>query len=67
MAADRWMGKVKAGMKARGTEGSFSRAAKRHGMSTHAYAEKEKHASGKTGKRARMALVFEAAAKRKKG
>jgi hypothetical protein len=59
--ANRWMSSVKAGMKKRGTEGSFSGAAKRHGLSTHAYAEKEKHASGKVGKRARLALAFESA------
>lgn len=39
--------------------GVFKAAAKRHGMSTHAYAEKEKHASGKVGRRARLALTFE--------
>lgn len=39
--------------------GSFSKSAKAHGMSTHAYAEKEKGASGTTGKRARLALTFE--------
>ncbi len=41
-----------------GTKGSFSRAAKRAGKSTREYAEEKKHASGKIGKRARMALVF---------
>lgn len=44
--------------------GIFSAAAKRAGMSTHAYAEKEKGASGKTGKRARLALAFEKARKK---
>jgi hypothetical protein len=39
--------------------GSFTRAAKAHGMSVHAYAEQEKHASGTLGKRARLALIFE--------
>ena len=38
--------------------GSFTKSAKAHGMSTHAFAEKEKHASGKTGKRARLALTL---------
>lgn len=38
--------------------GSFRAAAKKHGMSTHAYAEKEKGASGKVGKRARLALTL---------
>lgn len=59
--------KVKKEMKARGTEGSFSGAAKRAGMSTHAYAEKKKHSSGKVGKRARLALAFETARKKKHG
>ena len=38
--------------------GSFRRAAQAHGMSTQAYAEKEKGASGTVGKRARLALTF---------
>ncbi len=38
--------------------GSFTKSAKSHGMSTHAFAEKEKHASGKVGKRARLALTL---------
>lgn len=38
--------------------GAFRRAAQRAGMSTEAYAEKEKHASGTLGKRARLALTF---------
>jgi hypothetical protein len=65
--SNRWMQGVKNKMKKSGTEGSFSSAAARHGMSTHAYAEKEKHASGKTGKRARLALAFESARKRREG
>lgn len=39
--------------------GVFSAAAKRHGESTHEFAEKEKGASGKEGARARLALAFE--------
>jgi hypothetical protein len=39
--------------------GAFRKAAQAHGESTHAYAEKEKSASGKLGKRARLALTFE--------
>ncbi len=38
--------------------GSFTASAKKAGMSTHAYAEKEKHASGKAGQRARLALTL---------
>lgn len=47
--------------------GSFSRAAKAHHESTHEYAEKEKHASGKTGRRARLALAFETMRKKRAG
>jgi hypothetical protein len=39
--------------------GSFTKSAKHAGMSTHAFAEKKKGASGKTGKRARLALTLE--------
>lgn len=38
--------------------GSFKAEAKRAGMSTMAYAQKEKHASGKVGQRARLALTL---------
>jgi len=40
--------------------GIFSAAAKKHDMSVHAYAEAHKHDKGKLGKRARLALEFEA-------
>lgn len=56
--AEKWMGKVSAGIKKRGTEGVFSAEARRHGMSTRAYAEKKKHAGGTTGKRANLALAY---------
>lgn len=45
-------------MEKKGTKGAFSAAAKRHGMSTEAFAEKELHdpnASGKMKKRANFA------------
>jgi hypothetical protein len=58
--ADKPLSKISAGIKKRGTEGVFSRAAKRAGMSTHAYAEEKEHSKGKLGKRARLALTFEA-------
>ena len=45
-------------IKRRGTKGVFKAAAQRAGMSTRAYAEAKKHASGKTGRRARLALAF---------
>ncbi len=56
--AGKWMQKVAAGIKRRGTKGVFSADAKRHGESTEEFAEKEKHAKGKLGKRARLALAF---------
>lgn len=46
--------------------GVFKASAKKAGMSTAAYAEKEKNAPGKTGKRARLALTFERQARQKK-
>ncbi len=45
--------------------GVFSAAAQRHGESTHEYAEHEKDASGRLGKRARLALSFEGMRKKK--
>jgi hypothetical protein len=57
------MQKVNKGIEKRGTEGVFSGAAKRAGMSTSAFAEKHKHSSGKVGKRARLALAFASARK----
>lgn len=39
--------------------GSFTRIAKAHGRSVHAEAEKDKHASGKEGQKARFALIAE--------
>lgn len=41
-----------------GAHGQFKAKAKKAGMSTHAYAEKEKDAPGKTGKQARLALTL---------
>lgn len=38
--------------------GAFSKKAKRAGMSTYAYAKKKKHASGRTGRQARLALTL---------
>lgn len=46
--------------------GVFSAAAKRAGMSTRAYAEANKNASGTLGRRARLALTFEGMASKKK-
>jgi hypothetical protein len=46
--------------------GVFSAKAKRAGMSTHAYAEKERKAPGKLGEEARLALRFEGMAHNRK-
>lgn len=46
--------------------GSFRSAAKKAGKSTHELAEEKKHASGKIGKRARLALTFEKMRHKKK-
>jgi hypothetical protein len=59
--AEKFMQKANEEMKRKGTKGVFSAAAKRAGQSTHAFAEEHKHSSGKIGKRARLALVFEGA------
>ena len=59
--ANRWMQGVSKEIKSSGTKGVFSGAAARAGKSTHEYAEEKKHASGKVGKRARLALAFESA------
>lgn len=56
--AEKWMQHVSEGIEKRGTKGVFKAAAQRAGMSTRAYAEKKKHAGGKTGRRARLALAF---------
>jgi hypothetical protein len=40
-------------------KGIFTAKAKAHGESVHEYAEQEKHAGGKLGKEANLALTFE--------
>jgi len=62
MAKKHWI----AGAVPKSHEGIFSAKAKRAGMSTHAYAEKEKGAKGKLGNEARLALRFEGMAKKRK-
>lgn len=54
----KWMQSVTKGIKKRGTKGVFRKAAHSAGMSTHEFAEKHKHSSGKVGRRARLALAF---------
>lgn len=58
MAARHWMQAESKREKHAGTKGVFREAAHRAGMSTRAYTEKKKHASGTTGQRARMALAY---------
>lgn len=62
--ADKPLTKIANSIKRKGTKGVFSAKAKAAGMSTHAYAEKEKGAKGKLGKEARVALMFEKARKK---
>ena len=57
----RWMQKEAKREKHAGTQGSFTRIAKRHGRSVHEEAEVDKSKKGKIGKKARMALAFAAA------
>ena len=52
----KWMQKARESMEKRGTVGKFGRKAKKAGMSTQAFARKEKHAGGKLGKEANFAL-----------
>lgn len=59
--AGHWMQSVNKGIAKRGTKGVFKAAAERAGKSTHEFAEEKKHASGKVGRRARLALAFESA------
>lgn len=53
-----WMSRESKREKKAGTKGKFSSAAARAGKSTEEYAEEKQHASGKVGKRARMALMY---------
>lgn len=53
-----WMQDESDREKKAGTKGVFSAAASRAGESTQQFAEENKHASGKKGKRARLALAF---------
>jgi hypothetical protein len=62
--AEKWMQKVSEGIKKRGTEGAFTRQAKAAGKSVAEYAQEKKHAPGKTGRRARLALAFRSAKRR---
>ncbi len=59
MASDHWMAGA-----FKNAHGQFSAKAKRAGMSTRAYAEKEQHAKGLLGKQARLALIGMRAHKR---
>lgn len=54
----KWMQAESEREKSAGTKGVFSAAASRAGKSTQEFAEENKHAGGKKGKRARLALAF---------
>jgi hypothetical protein len=56
--AKKWMQEESNREKNAGTKGSFSAAAARAGKSTSAYAHEKQDAPGKTGRRARMALMY---------
>lgn len=58
--ADKWIQSATAN-----SHGQFRAKAKAAGMSTMAYAEKEKNAPGKTGKQARLALTLRQQAKKR--
>ena len=60
---NRWMKQEGAREKEAGTKGSFTRIAESHGNTVREEAEEDKHKSGKIGKKARMAIMFENAAK----
>jgi hypothetical protein len=47
--------------------GASTAAAKREGVSLGAWAREHEHDSGRTGKRARLAIIFRAQAKKRKG
>lgn len=51
-----WIQDARKSMEAKGTIGSFKAAAKRSGMSTHAFAKQKKNAGGAMGKKANFAL-----------
>jgi hypothetical protein len=53
-----WMQNESNREKSAGTKGAFSGAAAKAGKSTREYVEEKKDAPGKTGKRARMALMY---------
>lgn len=65
MSGNRWMQHAAKKMKAKGTEGSFTRIAHEHGRSVPAEAQADKGKPGKIGKKARMAIAFEHAAKKR--
>lgn len=58
MGSGKWMQKASEDSERKGTKGVFKAAAQKAGKSTREYAEEKKHASGKTGARARLALAY---------
>ena len=63
MASNRWMKKEGEREKEAGTKGSFTRIAEEHGHTVPEEAHLDEHKPGKVGKKARMALAFESAAR----
>lgn len=55
---EKWMQAESEREEKAGTKGSFSRAAKRAGKSTSEFAQEKKSASGKMGRKARMAMMY---------
>jgi len=64
--AEKFLQKAEERMEEKGTKGLFGRKAKAAGMSTQAYARKEKGAGGKLGKEANFALTAGKIAKGKR-
>lgn len=54
--AEKWLQGARAKMKAKGTEGSLTRIAKKHGESPMGYAREHYHSKGKIGAKARFAV-----------
>lgn len=56
MAKDKWAQKASERMEKKGTKGSLTRIAKKHGESPMAFARSKYNAPGKVGKKARFAV-----------
>jgi len=54
--AEKWIHAATEKMKSKGTTGSLTRIAKKHGESAMAFAKSHEHAKGKVGQKARFAV-----------